>query len=164
MRWRRERPAPDVTAPVTFVRQEISAERLTRKGWPRDLQTVRKVLPEHLHDSEPGGGARYGSWIVVAQAGGRPIGLAWTIHSAGDSHGAYIEEVAVLESHQGLGIGVALLRETARWMVELGRPNLSILPMTGSGWVVRAGFGHAGGGTYTADAHSVAALPNPGER
>ena len=153
----RFRRTPPAEGPVAYTRLEIPYKRLAEPGWPRSLQRVRKVLPEHLHDSPPSAAARYGSWIVVAKAGRTPVGLAWTIHTAGDPAGAYIEEVAVLESHQRRGIGTELLRETARWMAELGRPKLSILPMTGSGWVAKAGFTRAAvGNGFEADARRVA--------
>jgi ribosomal protein S18 acetylase RimI-like enzyme len=35
------------------------------------------------------------------------------VHSAGDTTAAYIEEVAVLETHQRQGIGSSLLQQTA---------------------------------------------------
>lgn len=73
---------------------------------------MREVVPAHLHHSAPPGTARYGSWIVVAVEGATPVGLAWTVHSAGDDSAGYVEEVAVLESHQRRGIARALLRET----------------------------------------------------
>ncbi len=141
--------------PISYVRIDLPLEWLRRR-WPRELQRVREVLPAHLHDSPPPGTARYGSWVVVAVEGPTPVGLAWTVHSAGDDTAAYVEEVAVLESHQREGIATALLRETAAWMLDVGRTTLSIFPMTGSGWVERAGFVRVADRTFEADARALA--------
>lgn len=147
----------DADGPVVYERVDIACDRLARRGWPKDLQRVRRVLPEHLHDSPPTGLARHGLWIVVAKSGRNPVGVAWAVHSAGDVRGAYVEEVAVLARYQRQGIGGSLLRELARWMVELDRPHLSILPVTGSHWVVQAGFRvEADSRTYIADASAIA--------
>src|SRR5688500_4489218 len=121
MRRFRRRSEPEGGA-VTYVRRlDVTAARLRKGRWPRDLQVVRRVLPPHLHDSPPSGAARYGLWVIAANVGRRPVGVAWAVHSAGDPTGAYIEEIAVLEAYQGRGIGVALLHEVARWMVEIDR-------------------------------------------
>lgn len=151
-----DRPNGDEDPPqFSYVRIDLPAERL-RRGWPAELQRVREVLPSHLHDSAPPGTARYGSWVVVAIEGLTPVGLAWTVHSAGDNSAVYVEEVAVLESHQGRGIARALLRETAAWVLDEGRTTLSIYPVTGSGWVEKAGFVFVGDRTFEADARALA--------
>lgn len=143
--------------PISYVRIDLPVERLRRR-WPDELQRVRKVLPSHLHDSPPPGTARFGSWVVVAVEGPTPVGLAWTVHSAGEDFAAYVEEVAVLESHQGRGIARSLLRETAAWVLDDGRTKLSIYPMTGSGWVEKAGFIYVGDRTFEADAQALASV------
>jgi GNAT superfamily N-acetyltransferase len=140
---------------ISYVRIDLPVKRL-RRGWPAELQRVREVLPSHLHHSAPPGTARYGSWVVVAVEGVTPVGVAWTVHSAGDNSAAYVEEVAVLESHQRRGIAGALLRETAAWVLDEGRTTLSIYPMTGSGWVEKAGFVFVGDRTFEADAQALA--------
>lgn len=92
----------------------------------------------------------------MAVEGPTPVGLAWTVHSAGDCSAAYVEEVAVLESHQRRGIATTLLRETAAWMLDEGRTTLSIYPMTGPRWVEKAGFVYVGDRTFEADARALA--------
>lgn len=157
---RRRPPAPPLDGPISYERLlNLSTRDVMRRGWPRDLQRVRQVLDPHLHDWPPNGAARYGFWPVVARAGGVPVGVAWTVHSITepDRDGAYIEEVAVLQSHQGRGIGPELLRQTAAWMVELGRHRLSIRPVSSAGWIVRAGFRLvADGDWYEADGRQIA--------
>ena len=138
-----------------YERLEMPYRALVRKGWPRNLQVIREELPEHLHHAPPSGAANYGSWVVVARVEGIPVGLAWAVHAAGNSNGAYIEEVAVRRSHHRRGIGKELLRQMATWMMELGREDVSILPTTGSRWVSRAGFQPVGGGRYEAVASIV---------
>lgn len=155
----RRLPVPPADGPISYERLQLQARVVMNEGWPRDLQRVRQVLDEHLQEMPPNGAARKGFWPIAAKIGGVPVGLAWTVHSITepDGDGAYIEEVAVLESHQGRGVGPELLRQTAAWMVELGRYQLSIRPMSGAGWMVRAGFTPAEGGDwYEADARKVA--------
>lgn len=154
--WFTDRPDGDeASPPISYLRVDLPVERL-RRGWPAELQRVREVLPSHLHDSPPPGTARYASWVVVAVEGLTPVGLAWAVHSAGDCSAVYVEEVAVLGSHQRRGIARALLGETAAWVVEEGRTRLSIYPMTGSRWVEKAGFVYVGDRTFEADARALA--------
>ena len=156
---RRKLPDPPLTGLISYERLDLSARDVMHKGWPRDVQRVRQVLDTHLHDTPPTGAARFGFWPIVAKAGRVPVGLAWTVHSITepDRDGAYIEEVAVLDSHQGRGIGPELLRQTAAWMVELGRHHLSIRPMSSAGWMMRAGFHPVEGGDwYEAEARQIA--------
>jgi GNAT superfamily N-acetyltransferase len=153
-------PAPH--GPIAYKRLDISYEQLTRRGWPRQLQTVRQVLPAHLHDSPPNGAARIGLWTVSASVGDVPVGLAWAVHSVAERSGAYIEEVAVLESHQGQGIGTRLLYEIATWMIEIGRPHLRLLPVTSTEWVAKAGFRASDYDGYEADARSIPDLGGHG--
>ncbi|MEY2422861.1 MAG: Acetyltransferase family [Acidimicrobiaceae bacterium] len=154
------RPAPH--GPITYQRLDIMYKQLTRRGWPRQLQTIRQVLPAHLHDSPPNGAARIGLWTVSANVADVPVGLAWAVHPVADQSGAYIEEVAVLESHQRQGIGTRLLYEVATWMTEIGRPHLRLLPITSTQWVIKAGFRASEHGGYEADAQSVPDLRGHG--
>lgn len=62
---------------------------------------------------------------------------------------------AVLEVHQRRGIGTQLVREMAKMMLELGRPALSIHPISGGGWIVRMGFREVLPGLYQAQAEDL---------
>lgn len=84
-------------------------------------------------------------------------GLASTVHAVGDPDGAYVEEVAVLASHERRCIGSELLRQTTTWMAELGRNHLTILPTSGAGWAVGVEFEPGVGGAFEADARQIAA-------
>jgi len=53
---------------------------------------------------------------------------------------AYIEEVAVLQSHQGRGIGSELVVRACRRLHEQGYQSVTILPLNSSHWVERLGF------------------------
>jgi GNAT superfamily N-acetyltransferase len=125
-------------------------------GWPRELAEVRKVLPEHVQQAAPPGSAAYGSWIVVAEAAQRAVGLAWAVPFAGDPRAAYVEEVAVIGEYVQRGLGGELLRQVAEWMIELDRPELHIYPTSGSGWVERVGFRPEGFDSFFGDALIVA--------
>jgi predicted N-acetyltransferase YhbS len=60
---------------------------------------------------------------------------------------SYIEEVAVLSSHQRRGIGSDLVVKVAARLHEQGHESVSILPLNHSVWVERLGFvPHYGGG------------------
>lgn len=153
MRRRGSQEPTDET--VLYVRGELPTEKLNRGRWPRDIARIRTVLPQHLQSATAPGTARYGSWFVFASAHGQRIGYGWAVHSVGDHEGAYIEEVAVLKPYQGRGIGSQLVREVAAWMLELGRPALTIHPISGDGWVVQLGFREVLPGVYRADAHDL---------
>ena len=158
MNWyRRSGRDTNTLAGVDYRRQDVSYDRLKRGRWPRELRTIRKVLPEHLQKAPPLGTAAYGSWIVVASVEKGAVGFAWAVHEAGNPHGAYIEEVAVLPEFQRRGIGSQLVRTLALWMCELDRQDLSILPISGSGWLRRLGFSKSPFGSgYMANASEVA--------
>lgn len=129
---------------------------LRRTGWPSDLQRVREVLPNGLPDSPAPGMARFGSWVVVARSGGEAIGLAWIVPMAGEPRWANIEEVAVVEDHQGEGIGSQLVREAAEWMRDRSFESISAYPVIGLGWIERLGFRRIEGGTYLAEIRALA--------
>ena len=142
--------------PIVFMRRSITPERLLDYRWPRRIQAIRKTLPEHLHDAPPLGTARSGFWVVTAEIEGIPIAYAWAVPSAGDATGAVHRGGcgAPLSSASGRR-ATGLLIEVAEWMAELGRPHLTIYPITGSQWVTKAGFKPVGHGTYAADASAV---------
>lgn len=158
MKWtRRFEKRTSLGDVVEYRRVDVPYARLMRGNWPRALRTVRKVLPDHLQKALPLGTAAYGSWIIVASVGGMTVGYAWAVHEAGNPHGAYIEEVAVISEFQGRHIGSHLVRLLAAWMCELDRQDLSILPIGGSGWIRRLGFRPSDlGSGYTAYARDVA--------
>lgn len=142
-----------------YERLDVDVRRVAQKGWPRHIQRVRLELPATLHDSPPSALALRGSWVVIATRGGETVGFAWAVHAAGDAHGAYIEEVAVSKSARHGGVGGGLVREIARWMLELDRTYLTMYPVTGSGWALRAGFQPIeGSNTYEADARDVLSI------
>jgi hypothetical protein len=93
---------------VRYERASLTYADIVRR-WPSRLQAVRDVLPGGLARTGPPGIARYGTWVVVATVVGYPIGLAWSVPFAGDSRCAYIEEVAVLDAWQRLGVGTHLI-------------------------------------------------------
>lgn len=158
MRWnRRLEKSASLGDVVEYRRTDVPNRKLMRGQWPRDLRTVRTVLPEHLQRALPLGTAAHGSWIVVAAVGRMTVGYAWAVHEAGNPHGAYIEEVAVISEFQRRGVGSHLVRLLAAWMCELDRQDLSILPIGGSDWIKRLGFRPSKlGSGYTAQARDVA--------
>jgi GNAT superfamily N-acetyltransferase len=157
MPWsRRRRGNSDSEREVRYQLADVQLHHLDIGKLPKEIRRLRKALPAHMHHSPPPGNARRGSWFVVARSDGRVIGYAWAVVFAGSSDAAYIEEVVVEPERRGEGVGSQLLREMACHLLDAGRPELSIYPLGGSGWVRRAGFHEFGDGrTFVADAAAI---------
>lgn len=142
---------------IRFERTQIPLDRLKQNDWPGDLRDLRRSLPEHMAAQGPPGNARKGSWFVVARLE-RIVGYAWAVAMPGRLASAYIEEVVVAPDWREKGVGGQLLRRIACYMLDIGRPELSIYPLGSPGWVTRVGFEEFGDGrTFVADASLVCA-------
>ncbi len=71
-------------------------------GWPEmDPDTVRACLPNSLY-------------LVCAYQGERPVGMGRVVGDGGLCF--YIQDVIVLESHQGMGVGKAIMDLLMEWI------------------------------------------------
>jgi GNAT superfamily N-acetyltransferase len=155
----RELPLPP--GEVAYDRLEVDYSLLRREGWSPELQRIRLELPEHLHWGLPPPWAQCGSWLIRAAVAECPIGLAWTLPWVGSEPWANIEEVAVVANWQRRGIGSALVKESMKWMAEMGVQSISVCPVSGSHWIEKLGFVPLGGSTFIRDVSDL--LPDADE-
>ncbi|MBX2817107.1 MAG: GNAT family N-acetyltransferase [Saprospiraceae bacterium] len=94
-------------------------------SWQRHY---RGVLPDHYLDKEVQQ-ERLDLWqsrfdandptmhLILARWGGELIGFSGTFLDKHPQYGAYIDNLHILEEHQGKGWGRILLRQTAEWIL-----------------------------------------------
>ena len=84
---------------------------------PDAVQTDEAMLAANLFGAQPG------AEVVIAEADGAPAGFALFFHSFSTflgQPGLYLEDLFVLPSHRGLGLGKRLMVHLARLAVERG--------------------------------------------
>jgi N-acetylglutamate synthase-like GNAT family acetyltransferase len=95
-------------------------------------------------------------WVVTATVMGYPIGLCWSVPFAGDDRCAYLEEVAVVDAWQCLGVGTRLVVESLLWLAQSGFETATVFPVGSSRWVEKIGFEKFSNTLYV---RSLTALP-----
>jgi GNAT superfamily N-acetyltransferase len=93
------------TAPVEAV-----VELYRAGGWWHESPTARAIIPAMIHGSF--------CFMVATDREGRIVGMGRAI-SDGVSD-AYIQDVVVLDSHRGKGIGAELVSQLAAYCAERG--------------------------------------------
>lgn len=116
--------------------------------WPDDMRRVRDsafdLPPKRLGDRltrrrryhweagrYPHLLTRHECWTARAELDGRLVGYAWAYRIIDDLEWAYIDDVAVHASHQGHGIGGAVIDELVAWLHESGIEHITGLAIDG---------------------------------
>lgn len=108
------RPATraDIPQILTFIRGLAEYEKLAHEA-----VATPALLERHLFGDRPA------AEVVIAEADGVPAGFALFFHSFSTflgQPGLYLEDLFVLPSHRGLGLGKRLMVHLARLAVERG--------------------------------------------
>jgi ribosomal protein S18 acetylase RimI-like enzyme len=119
------------SAPVEEV-----VELYRSAGWWEESPEARAIIPAMIRGSL--------CFMVARLPGGRTIGMARVI-SDGVSD-AYIQDVVVLPSHRGRGIGGELVRRLTRFCLERKIPWIGLVAEPGTqGLYERLGYGPLAG-------------------
>lgn len=108
------RPATraDISQILAFIRGLAEYEKLAHEA-----VATPALLERHLFGDRPA------AEVVIAEADGVPAGFALFFHSFSTflgQPGLYLEDLFVLPSHRGLGLGKRLMVHLARLAVERG--------------------------------------------
>ena len=102
----------DIPQILAFIRGLAEYEKLAHEA-----VATPALLERHLFGDRPA------AEVVIAEADGEPAGFALFFHSFSTflgQPGLYLEDLFVLPSHRGLGLGKRLMVHLARLAVERG--------------------------------------------
>ena len=117
-----DQPSPLSYEIVRAVPLEAVVELYQAGGWWKESQEWRAVIPRMIAGSF--------CFMVAREPDGRTVGMARVI-SDGVSD-AYIQDVVVLRSHRGRGIGAELVRRLAEHCVERGISWIGLIAEPGT--------------------------------
>ena len=121
---------------VRYEQETVDAQRV-----PRRLAKLRREIFGVQFASSIPVMARHGSWVVLAMDGRRVVGYAWITPGVCRDKECLVDEVGVVGSHRGAGIGTRLVREAAAWMMGRGFESATIATFPGQRpWFSSLGF------------------------
>ena len=167
----------DATSPPRFnLRDAAPADAADVARLVRDLAAFEKLLPEARGTAETFHeqlfGAQPAAYAMVAEIGGRVVGLAlwfYNFSTFACRRGLYVEDVYVEPQHRGLGIGRAFFGAMAQRALQQGcaRMEWSVLDWNTDAIAFYRGLGAVGMQEWTVQrlsADGIANLARAGER